>query len=398
MDDKQWRFLLSDQGQALLAATSADPITDANHLSVANRLRQQVPPHLAQAVLETAWLRQRAQEKFSRAQEMYFTRPALEQASSETISTYRAQRFFDAGTSRVADLGCGIGGDALSLAAGAEVIGLDHDFTRLAMARENVRAYGGADRFTPLQADLRAQPALAVDALFFDPARRDARGRRLRSIHRYRPPLSLIDQWRKQVPAAAVKISPAVDYGEIPAAVEIEFISVSGALKECVFWYGNLRRGVARQATLLPGKFILTTDDEPQSDLPPREPGSYLFEPDGAIIRAHLVQQLGLQIGAAPIDADIAYLTADKALQTPFARCFVIEDWFPFQLKRLRHYLRARRVGRVTVKKRGSPLEPAELTRQLRLQGEAHRILFLTHVLGAPAVLVGHDLDADPLA
>ncbi len=54
----------------------------------------------------------------------------------------------------------------------------------------------------------------------------------------------------------------------------------------------------------------------------------------------------------------------------------------PFSLKRLRAYLRQRNVGRATVKKRGSPLQPEELIRELRLEGEEERVLFLTHVRG----------------
>jgi hypothetical protein len=43
----------------------------------------------------------------------------------------------------------------------------------------------------------------------------------------------------------------------------------------------------------------------------------------------------------------------------------------------------------VTVKKRGSPLEPQALQRQLRLKGSRHAILFLTRVRGEPYVLIG---------
>ncbi|MFN2136480.1 MAG: THUMP-like domain-containing protein [Candidatus Promineifilaceae bacterium] len=395
MTYEQWLLLLSPEGQGLLAEISQETLTEANHLLIAARLREQAPPALAQAVIETVWLRQRAEEKFTRATRMYFTRPALEQASAEIVSTHRAQRFFEIGARRVADLGCGIGGDALALAAGAEVIGLDKNLVRLAMARENIRAYGLDRRFKAVQADLLDQEPVAVDALFFDPARRDERGRRLKSVHRYRPPLCLIEPWLQLVPDTAVKVSPAVDYAEIPTEAESEFISVAGAVKECVFWYGDLRRGAGRRATLLPSGHSLAAGDLPQPDLQPREPGAYLYEPDGAVIRAHLVQQLGQLIGAAPIDAEIAYLTADAPLDTPFARGFAIDDWFPFQLKRLRHYLRERGIGRVTIKKRGSPLEPATLQSRLRLQGDEHRIVFLTHVLGAPAVLIGRAISAD---
>lgn len=259
------------------------------------------------------------------------------------------------------------------------------------MARENTRVYGRAGRFFPVQADLETLPPMAVDGLFFDPARRDEVGRRLRSVHLFRPALSLVDAWREKTPQAAVKVSPGIDYAELPVEAEVEFISVSGHVKEAVLWYGDLRKGVARQATLLPEGAVFTTEDEEGERAAARRPGAYLYEPDGAIIRAHLVQPLARYLQAAPIDETIAYLTTDRALETPFARRFTIEDWFPFQLKRLRHYLRKRNIGRVTVKKRGSPIEPAALQRQLRLRGDEERIVFLTHVLGEPAVLIGHE-------
>ncbi|MFN2160789.1 MAG: THUMP-like domain-containing protein, partial [Candidatus Promineifilaceae bacterium] len=192
-------------------------------------------------------------------------------------------------------------------------------------------------------------------------------------------------------PHAAVKISPGINYAEIPPDVDVEFISVNGDVKECVFWYGDLRRRVDRQATLLPEEHTLTSAAHAGAELPPREPGAYLYEPDGAVIRAHLVQNLARQIGAAPIEATIAYLTSDEPLETPFARRFALEDWFPFQLKRLRQYLRERKIGRVTIKKRGSPLDPDILQRQLRLQGDEERIIFLTYVLDTAAVLIGRD-------
>ena len=391
MDQAQWQFLLSEKGQSILAEMAETPITEDIHLQVASRLRKEFDPHLAQAVIETVWLRQRAADKFSRAGQMYFTRQALEQSSSEIVSTYRAQRFFDAGFGRIADLGCSIGGDALALAAKADVIGIDLEWLRLAMARENLQAYGNRDRFFPLQADLAIQAPLRVEALFFDPARRDEQGKRLKSVHLYRPPLSLIDGWRKKTAHAAVKVSPGIDYTEIPLDAQVEFISVSGSVKECVLWYGDLQRGHGRQATLLPGEDILTLEDTPGPDVPAREPAAYLYEPDGAVIRAHLIQTLARRLEAAPIDASIAYLTADDGRETPFARCFAIEDWFPFQLKRLRHYLRERNIGRVTIKKRGSPLEPEVLQRRLRLKGDEEGIIFLTHVLGEPAVLIGKE-------
>lgn len=392
MDIEAFHFLLTSAGQAHLAALAQTEIDAASHLQVASRLSEEVGPERAHALLETALLRRRAAGKFSRADEMYFTREALQQASAEVVSTYRAKRFVRAGFHRLADLGCGIGGDALSLAAAAEVIGVEWDPLRLAMAQENVRSYGHGARFQPLQADLLALSPLPVEALFADPGRRDEYGRRIYSVHDYRPPLSFLDRWRGPAPHQAVKISPGVNYDELPQDAEVEFISVDGEVREALLWFGDLRSPAGRRATLLPGEDSLT--DERPAAVETGPPKAFLYEPDGAVIRAHLVQQLGRQLEASKIDEEIAYLSADQARPTPFAHCYALDDYFPFQLKRLRAYLRERGIGSVIIKKRGSPLEPDHLRGRLRLSGEGHCIVFLTRVQGKPTVLIGRPAPA----
>jgi SAM-dependent methyltransferase len=386
---KSFYYLLTPAGQAHLAALAEMEIDAANHLQVASRLSGEVGAERAHALLETTLLRRRAAAKFSRAKAMYFTREALQQASAEEIANYRTKRFVKAGFAQVADLGCGIGGDALALAGAADVTGVDWDPLRLGMAHENVRAYGYAARFRPLQADLLALSPLPVEALFADPGRRDEFGRRIYSVHQYRPPLAFLDDWRQQVPHQAVKIGPGVDYDELPPEAEVEFISAGGQVREALLWFGDLRSPVARRATLLPGEHSLTTADP--GEIETGRPRAYLYEPDGAVIRAHLVEQLGHILGANRIDDHIAYLTADRPLATPFARCYALDDSMPFQLKRLRAYLRERGIGHVTIKKRGSPLDPDELRRRLRLRGDGQCIIFLTQVQGQPTVLIGRE-------
>ena len=390
LDLEELFFLKSVEGQQLLAGLAASQITADNHLQIASTLRQQVGVKNAGAALETALLRQRATTKFSRAADMYFTRTALEQASAEIVSTYRADRIASAGFQHVADLGCGIGGDSIALAARARVIGVDWDPVRVAMAQENVHAYDRGDRFSPLQADLLTLSPLPVEALFADPGRRDERGRRIYSLNQYRPPVNFLDPWREIVPHQAIKIGPGVDYAQIPVEAEIEFISVQGEVREGVLWFGDLRLGSGRRATLLPGRHTLT--DGLEEDRTVSEPKAFLFEPDGAVIRAHLVTHLAFKLAANKIDPHIAYLTAEKSRQTPFARCYAIDDVMPFQLKRLRQYCRDRNIGRVTIKKRGSPLDPDALRSRLRLRGDRECTIFLTQVMGKPTVLIGRPL------
>jgi hypothetical protein len=392
------RFLTSAEGKRVLQETAVTPLTPATHLQTAAKLRRQLPPDLAQAVLETVLLRQLGAAKFSRAEEMFFTRPALEQASSEQVAQYRADRFARLGVQNVVDLCCSIGGDALALAAGSSVVGVDWDPVRLAMAAENVQVYGRASHFRPLQADVAALSPLQTDAVFFDPARRDEQGRRFYSVHQYQPPLSVVAGWRQVARGTAVKISPGVDYAELPEDADVEFISVQGEVKEAVLWYDDLRDHTIRKATLLPGGHTLSYQDMPPEKIGVTKPRAFLYEPDGAVIRAHLVEALAAQLHGTKIDEEIAYITTDARQVTPFARGYRLEDFFPFQLKRLRAYLRERNVGRVTVKKRGSPLEPEWLQKQLRLKGDEHRVVFLTYVEGETAVLIGQQLtDTQPV-
>lgn len=168
---------------------------------------------------------------------------------------------------------------------------------------------------------------------------------------------------------------------------EVEFISLRGELKEATLWFGPFK-SAWRRATLLPGPHTLTAD---AVQVPPSrvsEPRPVLYEPDPAIMRAGLVTSLAEQLNAYQLDEDIAYLTADSKQLTPFARAWLIEAWFPFGLKRLRAYLRERNVGRVVVKKRGSPLQPEALIHDLRLGGDAERVIFLTHLRGRPIVVI----------
>jgi hypothetical protein len=362
-------------------------------------LSRTYPRELARAALETAILRQEAKDKFPLADRMYFSRPALEQATPHEVSTYRSERYreFD----YLADLACSIGGDTISLGSIAPTIGIDLDAVRLAMARANIRALGKADRVMFLQADLTASLPLASMpsnlALFFDPARRTG-SRRVFSVNDYTPPLATIEGWLARFKAMGVKISPGVKFEEVrDYDAEIEFISHGGDLKEAVLWFGPLR-SAARRATVLPGPSSLTplnnlperrwSDLETTQIIPISEPQNYLYEPDPAVMRAGLVEDLGLELQASQLDADIAYLTSEKLTPTPFARAWAVDDWFPFQLKRLRAYLRARNVGQAVVKKRGSPIQPEDLIRDLRLEGDQERVIFLTHLKGRPIVII----------
>ena len=391
MDLSSWGELLTPTGQEAIRAAEALAPREVDFLTHFQALSRLYPAGLARDALQMAILRREATTKFPFAEKMHFTREALEQASSWQVSTYRASRFSE--FERLVDLGCSIGADSLAFAGMAPTIGVDLDPLRLAMAQANASALGRSGQLAFLQADLLDSLPIArlpsSPALFFDPARR-AGGRRAFSVRHYRPPLAVVKEWLPDFPVIGVKISPGVDLAELETyEAEIEFISLGGDLKEAVLWFGPLNTA-PRRATVLPGPDTLLP--APEAPLSVSEPRAYLYEPDPAVLRARLVRTLAVELGASQLDPDIAYLTGDTLKPTPFARVWAVEDWFPFGLKRLRAYLRERGVGRVTVKKRGSPLQPEALIRDLRLKGEAEKVIFLSHLRGRPIVIIGVDI------
>lgn len=396
MDIETFRALLLPAGQEALQAAQELAPREIDFLANFTVLSRRFPDELARAALEITILRHKASAKFPHARQMYFTRPALEQASAGEVSGYRAERYRPYKT--IVDLGCSIGGDSLALAGVAPTLGIDIDPLRLEMANANMRVAVSEVGFVPVNHTLFARANLTSplplsplpfplsSALFFDPARRSGH-RRAFSVHEYLPPLSIVQEWLPRYPALGVKISPGVDLDELSGYdAEIEFTSLRGELKEAVLWFGPLRTA-HRRATLLPGPHTITeTDRIDETDI--REPSAYLYEPDAAVLRAGLVKTLASQLSAAQLDPEIAYLTAEKQTPTPFARVWAVEDWFPFSLKPLRAYLRQRGIGHVTVKKRGSPITPEQLIHDLRLKGDLERVVFLTQLRGRPVVII----------
>jgi len=369
----------------LLEELAQEDLRAANVLSLLTRLRKRYPPDLASAALETAQLRQKAKVKFRHASAMFFTADGLQQASGEALATHHAQLL--AGYSWIADLGCGIGGDALALGQSASVVGFDRDLLRLNMARQNAAVYGASAAF--VQADLKT-PLPAFAAAFFDPARRDDEQRRIFSVAEYIPPLSIIQNWRYQ--ALLVKLSPGVNIAELKEfGAGVEFVSENGELKEALLHMGDLQFSGFR-ATRLPEKETLYAqayEAPPLADAPRR----FLYEPDPAVIRSGLLGEMlaSLRLSAFRLDPTIAYLTGDVAIQTPWLRFWQVDDWLPFNLKKLRALLLQNGVGRVTVKKRGSPITPEELQSRLALKkGDHHATIILTRLQGKPIALVSY--------
>lgn len=415
MDAAALSKLLSPDGWALLGALP--PYDPATAMSVATRLRDAgVDPDLAAAALTQSRLRAAARGKLGDfAEGMLLTQDGLEQATRLVVAALHARRFLAAGVQRVADLTSGIGADALAFAgAGLHVLATDVDEVTAAVAAFNLRHFPEVEvrHADGLSLDLRAE---GVDGVWADPARRTRGGRRVFDPQAYAPPLDAVWARRDVVPALGIKVGPGIPHPGLPEDADVQWVSVDGDVVEAGLWFGPLApQGPGRAALVL--RTVTGDDGAPHPVVrelrhdhgaPEVVPdvgtvGRYLYEPDGAVIRAGLVAHAADALGGRLVDRTIAYVTTDapapvdvNGLGAGLATGYRVLDTMPFGLKRLRSYLRERGVGRLTIKKRGTAVVPEQLRSQLALKGDQEATVVLTRVAGSQQVLVVEPLGAD---
>lgn len=395
MDAEQLARLRTPEGTAALAA--AQQLTGSDPLAAATALRAAgFAADLAAAALTQAALRRQARAKFGPdADQLWFTRAGLEQATRAPVARRRAHRLAQAGVAHVADLGCGLGADAIAFArAGLTVTAVEADPLTAAFAEANAAGLGLTDRLHVWLADATAVDLSTVDGVFCDPSRRsgpDRRsgpGRRLFDPDAFAPPWSFVSELPRRVPATVLKLAPGLDHARIPGGAEAEWVSVDGTVVEAALWCGPLAT-VPRRASVLRGgpvaEELTGTGDAVAPVAPVR---AHVYDPDGAVVRAHLVAEFAHAVGGTLADRRIAYVFTDAPRPTPFGRGFEVLERLPYGLKRLREVVRSRAIGTLEIKKRGLDVDPDRLRRELRPDGPNGATLILTRVAGAPTALL----------
>ncbi|MCY3779984.1 MAG: methyltransferase domain-containing protein, partial [Chloroflexi bacterium] len=225
-------FLQTAPAVRVLTRYADADLSAANTLPILTELRNSLSIAEAAAVLTTLRLRAKAKTKFPQfAGDMLFAESGLQQASHPLVRRYRAGLI---DSDNVLDLCCGIGADSLAFAAaGSDVLGLDIDPVRIAIARHNAAAMGLKATFQV--ADVRREIPTGYDCVFFDPGRRDDGGRRIHHVERYKPPLSLAAGIEAR--EVIVKLSPGLDLKQLATyGGQVEFVSASGQLTEALLW------------------------------------------------------------------------------------------------------------------------------------------------------------------
>ncbi|MCP2332101.1 THUMP-like domain-containing protein [Actinoalloteichus caeruleus] len=376
------RFLACERGRAALAALADRPLTAATRLADVAAARSLVGDDRAAALLETAVLRRRAAGRLRWADDWLFTEDAVQQATATVVAEHRARRLADRD---VHDLTCSVGADLVPLAASARrCLGSDLDPVRLAMAAHNAAVAGVAPLLVRADA---VRPVSRNAVLLADPARREAGGRRTWRPEELAPPLpELVAAARGR--DLVVKAAPGLDPDLVPWAREVELVSLDGGVREAALWSEGLATpGVRRRASVLGGDGSAweLTDADPD-ECPVREPGEWLVDPDGAVVRAGLVRHYAARHGLGQLDPRIAYLTGDRPPQG--VRAFRVLEHGRYGERTLRARLREREVGRLEILTRGVSVDPDALRKRLRLRGPAEATAVLTRIGDTPVAFL----------
>jgi hypothetical protein len=383
--------LLSPEGLRLLDSLPPyDRAADVVRL-VGSLRKQGHAPDLVAAVLSQSRLRARAQHKFGEfASRMLFTEAGLEQATRLQVASLHAGRYRDAGITWVADLGCGIGGDAMAMAGlGLDVTAVERDEVTAAIASYNLAPFDAAEviNTSAEQADLSG-----AGGVFLDPARRTSGHsdtHRLSNPDDYSPSLEFAFALAEKIPTG-IKLGPGLDRSLIPARAEAQWVSVNGQLLEMALWFGPLARsGISRSALVIGahGTAELHAAADSQ-DAPVGELGEWLYEPDPAVIRSRLIGDLARQSGATMLSPTIAYFSSNQRVDTPFASRFRVVEELPAHERDLKRALKQRGIGTLEIKKRGLDVDPATLRARLALKGPESATLVLTRVAGKHSALL----------
>lgn len=363
------RDLASPQARALLERAQAlAPRTDP--LALVAALRRDFPgadPSLVSAVATQARLRARAVPRLGLlAERLVLSDAGLQQASRGTVAAYRAAqlrlRLGDAGRDDeplVADLGCGLGVDALALSdAGFRVRAIESDPWTAEAAALNCTDRPGVEI---VEGDALTADLAGCHAAFCDPSRRDpsaplpthGRGRAPRVGHpeQWSPPWPWVVDLARRLPVVA-KASAGLPGSAVPEDAEREWIEVAGEVVECCVWFAPLGEAGVRRAT------ILAAGDALSLAAGPLEHGTrvtdvaqaYLLEPAAAVTAAGLVEAVATRFARQGIIAELigGWLTASQDPASPWVRAWRVIEELPASSRAMRDALRG--AGQVTWK------------------------------------------------
>ncbi|MHA2394038.1 MAG: hypothetical protein ACXAEX_19055 [Promethearchaeota archaeon] len=350
-------------------------------------------------ILEEVHLHIKGKKKFPRANQMKFTKESLAQASSKYLAEYRTWKMQQqlGAVQKALDVGSGVGGDTIAMALRWRVISVEKDSAITEMLKHNISVYNVEKNVTVIFGDILElldykdfQKQLNdVDCIFFDPSRR-RKGKRTVKIEEYEPPISLVERLQNFSENVCVKISPGVDLSRIHYDCDIEVVSYKGEVREVMLWFGKFKIASDKRsllATKLPEK-ITRIQKSKSYNIPVSRPKKYVYEPDPAFIKAHLISDIAEEYNLNQLHKEIAYLTSDQLISTPILKCYQVLTYIPQNYGIVNKKIDELNLGKLDFKARGVSIDLKNIHKFIRGKGKKKGLIIFTMISNKPSVII----------
>lgn len=338
---------MNPRWQAALEAAREVP-ANANSLM---RLSKEYGDELARWAVGQWQLRALAKDRFDDAENWFFVREALMQATHPAVATYHASRFPNG--ELVIDACTGIGVDSVAISRRGPVLGFEIDAERAWCAQQNLAAHELSGEIlvsSCLETDWNARYAYA------DPARRVASERTIQLEKMSPDPFALAARMAT-LDLGLMKMSPMVQNFELDR-LGTGFVAVSyrHQCREVLIELGQCAAQGWSAHHIESGATIRAEGlTAPEAD----GPLAFVGELDPAALRSGADGDLCNQTGWQKLGRSRGYITTDTAVDTPWARWWEVQTVMKLDASPIKQWLRSSGFALESIKSR-SPLATVE--------------------------------------
>ena len=265
------------------------------------------------------------------------------------------------------------------------------------IARHNFQQLGLEAEVVCAEAEDFLKEMPPVDALFLDPARRDAHGSRTYGIEDCTPNvLELLPLLKEKADRIILKLSPMLDWrkavSDLGGVSEVHIVSVDNECKELLLVISSKLSGGLRLACVnndTSFEFVPIGETAGSNGgnhrFPSLEPmvsfvgtrGSlYLFEPNASIMKAGCFGEVAEAFGVNPLSANSHLFVSDHEVGDFPGRQFVVETMTSMNKQELKQALAG--IDQANIAVRNFPLTAEQLRKKLKIKDGGDMFIFGT--------------------
>ena len=305
----------------------------------------------------------------------------FEQASSELTAQYKLGLIHG---NTIVDLTGGFGVDSYYFTKRFKKVSYcEQDETLSAIAAHNFKQLGvdievfAIDGLTYLKESNKQ-----FDWIYLDPSRRDAAKRKVFLLEDCQPNIpENLDLLFRYSLNLLIKVSPLLDIKqvitELGSTKEVHIVAVANEVKELLF---VLEKGYTDSISIKAinitknGSSSFEAGFQSKSEAIYSEPLSYLYEPNAAILKAGLFNEVSSQLNVSKLHKNSHLYTSKQLIKFP-GRHFKIQHKIKFNKKQL-HQLIPSKKANITV--RNFPEKVADIRKKLQFKDGGDDFLFFT--------------------